>query len=589
MINPHLAFAKQFPEPLQQLARSLSEKLEEGHICIDLNAEAELAEIVKQDPQLLELDNMQQPYSPQPFVRYRNRIYFHRYFRYENIILDKIRAMVEASADFRNNRKTALLNMKESLAALFDRRAEGPDMQLCAAISAYLSNFCIITGGPGTGKTSTVAKLLSLLFREKPEMRVAVAAPTGKAAARLNEVFSQYANPADEAEITAKINAIEAGTIHRLLGAYKKFRHNADNQLEVDLVIVDECSMIDASLMAKLMSAIPNNSRLILLGDRNQLSSVEAGSIFADLCVAGLETGNFFTEDFATFVRHFGLEGLKRKAEKNLLSDLVTELNYSHRFLADGDIGKFSRLTISGDESSLSMEDYAAFPKKEQKVELVSGFIADSDENFKQLIAQLKAYYAEPDIEASFKKLNQFRILCALRAGKSGADYLNSLLEHALGIKSRKREFYHKQAVLITKNDYQNEIYNGDIGIIIDKNYKEKDDAGKPLPEKLAAYFLINGKLKEIALMNISDYETAFAMTIHKSQGSEYDHVYIFLPSGADHPLLSRELLYTAVTRAKSKAVIYATEELIRNSIAKRIRRISGISDRLLNENSESI
>jgi exodeoxyribonuclease V alpha subunit len=586
MINPYTSFAKHFPPALQDLALLLAQKLEEGHICIDLNNEPQLAETVKENPQLLVLDNLRVNYTPQPFVRYQNRVYFHRYFQYENIILEKIRKLVETGNPELGSRKLRLMRLKENVSALFENKTKNPDMQLVAAVSAYLCNFSIITGGPGTGKTTTVAKLLSLLLRDKAEMKIAVAAPTGKAAARLNEVFSQYENPAEDAAITEKIKGLEATTIHRLLGGYKKFKHNADNQLDADLIIIDECSMIDAALMAKLFSAIPNKSRLILLGDRNQLSSVEAGSIFADLCVAGLEQGNYFSDDFANYLNHFGVSELNKAKQNSMLTDFITELNYSHRFQAGGDIGKFSQLAISGDDSRLNLSDYAAFPEKEQKVELVcSGFDPENDKNFRQLITHLKDYFSESDIETSFKKLNRFRILTALREGKSGALYLNSLVESTLSIKKGKKEFYHKQPILITKNDYISEIYNGDIGIVIDKNYKEKDENGDKLPEKLTAFFLINGRLKEVPLMNITDYETAFAMTIHKSQGSEYNNVFIFLPSAPEHPLLSRELLYTAVTRAKNSAVVYASEDVIRSSIRKRIKRISGISGRLLNEN----
>ncbi len=589
MFNPHKAFSKAFPKTLQEIAALLSQKLEEGHICIDLSVENNLNTETISNPQLLKLNKSSVIESPQPFVLHRNRVYFHRYFQYENLILDKIAALSKYGENCHADRKRKLKEMSDTLKSIFDLNSSGNNLQFVAAVTAYLNNFAIITGGPGTGKTTTVANLVALLYMENPEMKVAVAAPTGKASARLNDVFKAFKKESLEIDILQKINSLEAKTIHRLLGGYHRFKHNADNPLDLDLLIVDECSMIDAALMAKLLSAVPDHARLILLGDRNQLSSVEAGSIFADLCVAGLHKGNVFSENFQQFLNDlsipFRLE-LNISTDSNPLPDCITELNTSHRFKEGEGISRFSRLTISGKSDDFDYSDYIKPVESGQTVKITDTSSLKIEENseFKMLLKEIENYLKEADISKSFEKLNTFKILCATREGKFGMHSINRLIEQSLGIKSEKKEYYHKQPILITKNDSLLGIFNGDIGIVINKNEGMKSEDGKKSAEKLSAYFNIKGELKEIPLMYITDYETAFAMTIHKSQGSEYDKVFVFLPSNPDHPLLSRELLYTAVTRSKSQCFVYGTEDVIRSCISKQIKRVSGISERLGND-----
>jgi len=587
MINLHKIFSESFPTALQPLAEKLYERLEEGHICIDLKKEDYLLENIPEHKQLLRLKNPSEIEYAEPFVLFDNKIYFHRYFQYENTILSKIEGLNYSAKFQRNARKESLLNKSEIFNKLFENNGSALNLQAVAAISTYLNNFSIITGGPGTGKTTTVAKLLSLLYLENADMKVAVAAPTGKASARLNEVFKSFKSEVISENIITKINKLEAKTIHRLLGGYQQFRHNADNPLDIDLLIVDECSMIDAALMAKMMSALAEGVRLILLGDKNQLSSVEAGSIFTDLCVAGLHNGNEYSSDFATFLRQLDLpysSSIKTSSTGNPISDAITELNFSHRFKESEGIGNFSRLAISGNEEEF---DYGAYTEKNQNNQFVKisdtiGLKIEEHSDFKMLLNDIKAYIKEDDLLLSFAKLNSFKILCATRDGKFGTHNINRLIEANLGLKIEKKDFYHKQPILITKNNPDLDINNGDIGIIINKNHHSKSIEGLKSEEKLSAFFEIKGKIVEIPLMYITDFETAFAMTIHKSQGSEYDKVFVFFPNNPEHPLLTRELMYTAVTRAKSACYVYASENVIRNCIRKQIKRVSGITDRLI-------
>ena len=576
--NPYYYFSQAFPEPLQHIAEILLQKLDEGHICIDLEDEA-IQNTIKRDAlsnhyQLIKVDDTEN-YQNQPFVLFKNKIYFNRYFRYENIILSKIKSLILSSKAVSADRKKRLEELKNQINIIFNVENDGIGWQLIGAISAYLNNFCIITGGPGTGKTTTVANLLALLFEDNHDLKVAVVAPTGKASARINESFKSFQNEKIKAEIVDKIKTIQALTIHRLLGGFRKYRHNAENPLDIDLLIVDESSMIDAALMARLFSALPEHSRLIMLGDRNQLSSVEAGSIFADLCLAGLESGNQFSRDFIQSVEKLFTEDnnfpLKVSGKSNLMLDCITELQISRRFDDQQGIGKFSKSVINGHQIELS--DYKTTDSK-QFVKIISdsNIKLENDPDFMSLIAKIKDYIQEADIEKSIEKLNNFKVLCATREGNFGMNRINQLIEQLLGIKKGRSEFYHKQPILVTENNPELEIFNGDIGIIIEE--KDSDDY-----KKFRAYFIVNQKLKKVATMHLNSYETAFAMTIHKSQGSEYNSVFVLLPSDPNHPLMTRELLYTAVTRAKLECYVYGSEETIK----KRVKRVSGITSRIIN------
>lgn len=578
--DPHIFFGDVFPKAIEPIAIALSRQLEEGHICIDLLDENfhTLKEIAETNPDKLCILENEEEYKPEPFVLFKNKIYFNRYFHYENIILNKIKTLIFKGRENTNERILKILKIKHFFNDLF-KQDDGTNLQSVAAFSAYLNNFCIITGGPGTGKTTTVANLLAMLFFDNPELKVLIAAPTGKAAARINDSIKDFNNNLIEEKIVSKIKAVKALTIHRLLGGYQSFIFNEKNPLDTDLLIVDESSMIDAALMAKLLSALPDNCRLILLGDKNQLSAVEAGSIFSDLCIAGLSKpaiySSFFVYSFQQLV-NLKITSLKTSNVQNLLNDCITELEKSRRFDDDKKIALFSKKVIKGEKDLDLNEYYSVTEGEKQFVKIISNAKIDlqTDLIFLDLLEKIKVYIAEKDVLKSFELLNNFKILCATREGKTGMHAINKLIESELNIKKINKTFYNKQPILITKNDPELEIFNGDIGILIDEN------TGGENPQ-LVAYFIVNGALKKVQLLHITDYETAFAMTIHKSQGSEYQNVYIFLPTDPENKILTRELLYTAVTRAKNSCYLYANDTVIRRTIEKQVSRVSGIIDRI--------
>ncbi len=291
--NVHQQFAEYFPsEEVKPFFYLLSKKLEEGHICIDLE------NINKEDLDgLYKLPNSSFSTNPlvssgtkkKPLILHQNRLYFQRYFNYETIILNWINESIAREQQQFENNFEHLKKQIEFIQNLFPTNIQSEtDWQLVAAISAVLNNFTIITGGPGTGKTTTVAKILSILYQINPDLKVALAAPTGKAAARMDESLKAAASKEDKI-VQSKFENIQPFTIHRLLGWKKNsiyFRQDANNPLNYDVVIVDESSMIDVALFAKLLDAIGPKTKLILLGDKNQLTSVEAGSLFGDLCQA---------------------------------------------------------------------------------------------------------------------------------------------------------------------------------------------------------------------------------------------------------------------------------------------------------------
>lgn len=446
---------------------------------------------------------------------------------------------------------------------------------MIAALSAVLNQFTIITGGPGTGKTTTVAKFLSLLLRIYPELRVALAAPTGKAAARMAESLKN--STALDAATQKLIQQFEPSTIHRLLKVKRKsiyFKHNRENPIPYDLVIIDESSMIDIALFSKLMEAIPDTSKIVLLGDKNQLASVEAGSLFGDLCLAQNQL-NRFSEERAQFINQFITSEAAKITEEHitktnhLLFEKVIELQKSYRFSDDGGIGKLSKAILTNNRESLM----PFFENKDEEVQIDTHY---SNEIFSDFIKKYEAYIRETDIKEAFKKLNQLRVLCAVREGPHGVYSVNAQIEKYLIDKkliAKTGEFYENRPIIITGNNYELSLFNGDIGIVrSDKNGNLRvwfEDENQEIKSVLPAY--------------ISSAETVFAMTIHKSQGSEFEEVCVLLPNLEDNPLLTRELLYTAVTRAKKKVLIQSHKELLLKCMERGVERSSGLNKRFNN------
>ena len=576
----HKQFANYFKnENLKPYLYLLSKGLSEGHICLDIkNIDAQ--ELKKEGFTKLisaaELEKqawVSQGDDYQPLVLWKDKLYLQRYYAYETQIFEKIQNWIHTENEGESQRMQELAKEKDRIKALFPPSTTNRvDWQLVAALSAVLNQFTIITGGPGTGKTTTVAKVLSLLYHLNPELRVALAAPTGKAAARMAESLKNLQHI--DADIKARFENLEPSTIHRLLGYQKNsiyFKHNAENPIPYDLIIIDESSMIDIALFAKLVNSIRPETKIILLGDKDQLASVEAGSLFGDLCMAQPKLNQFSSNRFEFFNSFISNENQKipveNKQEKDhLLFEHIVELKYSHRFSDDEGIGQFSKAILRNEQDSIRK----FFKNQDERVEVDTDY---SEEVFNTFIAGFEAYIREKDLKKAFEKLNQLRILCAIREGEEGIYSLNDRVQKFLqskGLIHLDSPFYEHRPLIVTTNNYELGLFNGDIGIV------RKDEEGE-----LKVWFeSADGELKSILPAFIDSAETVFAMTIHKSQGSEFGKVMVVLPKSTDLPLLTKELLYTAVTRAKEKVIIQGSEEGILTCAERRVQRGSGIMDR---------
>jgi len=585
--NVHCQFASFFPsEILQPLAYMVSKKLAEGHICLPLkHIENEFAgdpfypeyDLAARKKELLTDPYVTtDPQEIQPFVLYNDKLYLQRYFSYETMILQRIQTLIVSENVTMKEREQQLLNHQTEIRQILHNSRPSTELswQTAAVISGALNNFTIITGGPGTGKTTTVAKLLAVLFSMNPLLKVALAAPTGKAAARMAESLKSASATGSFPDLFAKL---QPSTIHRLLKNIPSttgFRYNASNPLHFDVVIIDESSMIDVALFAKLLDAIKTGTRLIMLGDKDQLASVEAGSLFGDLCQLP-QSNNRFSADRVSLINSFIAPGDKLFSKTidydtgSVLQQHVIELKHSHRFSDDQGIGMFSKAVINNELPKL--ESFLDGSPDEQ----VQIDFNESTSVFEEFILGFGEYIVEKSIATALRKFNRLRVLCAVREGDHGLYELNRRIEEFLrrkGLIKQSGDFYEHRPVMVTRNNYRLGLYNGDTGIL------RFDDDGI-----LRAWFEnAEGSLVPVLPAYLTEVETVFAMTIHKSQGSEFESVMVVLPASHRQGLLTRELLYTAITRAKKHVIIRASREIILETTAQQVNRGSGISDRLM-------
>ena len=588
----HQQFAAFFKsDALKPLAYLVSKRLAEGNICVHLDQ----LNLLPDELIYLEKYPLTEPANQlltdpmvttaagekQPFVFHNNRLYLQRYFAYESSILTSIQSCVASEKKQRPQRLQQLLTHKDFIRSLSIpdtsttlTAEEKIDWQQTAAIVGVLNNFTIITGGPGTGKTTTVAKMLAILFTIDPNLKVALAAPTGKAAVRMAESLKGSKIDVDIA-IKEKFKTLVPTTIHRLLKYVPDspyFKHDQTNPLNYDLVIVDEASMIDVALFSKLLAAIGPATRIILLGDKDQLASVEAGSLLGDLCQTQT-TMNVLSAENVELINSF-IPGIEQQistgyieAAANVLSEHIIELKRSRRFTGDGGIGKFGKAIIHG-----RLDEIEAFVD-ENKDAAVTIDTSYADDLFNSFITGYENFIGEKDISKALEKLNQLRVLCAVREGPQGLKAVNKKIEMILvekGLIGNKIEFYNNRPIIVTRNYPELKLFNGDVGMI------RPDSTGS-----LKAWFEDSDKnLRAVLPGYITSAETVFAMTIHKSQGSEYAKVLVMLPSSADQPLLTRELLYTAITRAKEAVLLQAGKEVILYTANRSVQRASGIMER---------
>ncbi|PID26890.1 MAG: exodeoxyribonuclease V subunit alpha [Candidatus Cloacimonadota bacterium] len=584
--DPHQAFADFFQDKdLRGLAYGLSKRVVEGHLCLEVESYNKDVLEYRKSLKEIEVQSLRYPttieeksvlensyiYFPQrggdlnkPFVYDNGKFYLARYWFYEKNILNRAKELL--NREFIS--KDTILKESDFIRDLFNSSEKIINWQLVATISSLLKSFSIITGGPGTGKTTTIAKLLAIVIKIDPTIKIALAAPTGKAATRMNESLNNSINDKNYGlqapeEIKKAIGNLKAETIHRLLGWKDKthyFIHDRKDPLNYDLIIVDEASMIDVSLMSKLLDAIPETGKIILLGDKNQLASVEAGSVFGDICRTQGKTTNNLNRDtieIYNICNGFG-DLLPFETSLNFFSGSIVELIVSRRFKDSEGIGKFSKSVILGESSIV---DDPEFSKEETEGESV--YITEKYNSLSRYYRKYKDYLREPDIDKALEKFDNFRLLTATNDDQFGLHTYNKNVEEYLGLNRGNHPFYHNQPIMITKNNSKLGIYNGDIGIV--REYEGR----------LYLYF---SKDKKVSVVHIVDYVTAFAITIHKSQGSEFKEVLIVLPENGSK-ILSRELLYTAVTRAKKRATIVAKNGILKEAISTGVERSSGIVD----------
>ncbi|WP_321878887.1 exodeoxyribonuclease V subunit alpha [Paraburkholderia bannensis] len=646
--------------PLLLLAAALaSHQLGRGHVCLDLQATLEdpafALSLPPDGPQVLTDEPPQPPAEVlagvtledwvaaldvagvvgteegnTPLVRTGTRCYLRRYWQYEQDVRAGIEARLAQRARIEAELPAAAA--RAALDALFAPRAEATaptkraDWQKLACALAARSAFSIITGGPGTGKTTTVVKLLALLqtlalggnVSARP-LRIRLAAPTGKAAARLNESiagavarlpFDALAQGVDAAALR---NAIPTAvtTLHRVLGTRpgsRRFRHDAANPLPVDVLVIDEASMVDLEMMAAVLDALPPTARLILLGDKDQLASVEAGAVLGELCDRARE-GHYTEATRAWLEAATGerIDAAMLDALGTPLDQAVAMLRESHRFASESGIGALAELVNTGDATGVAKiwrHGYAdlarlicpAHDDAPLRALIVDGSVGETPDvqdarsqrrGYRHYLETMRNTRPAPGATPEqlvewaagvLKAHTEFQLLCALRRGAWGVEGLNrrvSRLLHEEGLIEPLGDWYAGRPVLVTHNDYELGLMNGDIGIALDLPV----EAG--LSPVLRVAFPSgdgSGGVKWVSPSRLQGVETVFALTVHKSQGSEFTHAALVLPDTYS-PILTRELVYTGITRARAFLTLALPEgrSVLDRAVVAKVQRASGL------------
>ncbi|MFC5526417.1 exodeoxyribonuclease V subunit alpha [Rhodanobacter ginsengisoli] len=616
--------------PLLWLAALLSRQLADGHLCLELDALAELADeqawppawrgmsrdVEDQRERLLAssplvADGRRGHPLNAPLVLDGTRLYLRRYWNHECQVASAIRERLARP-------QQVPLQLADELARLFPASpAEpSPNWPKIACALAARGAFSVITGGPGTGKTTTVVRLLGLLqtlqLRQQARpLRIRLAAPTGKAAARLNASIAAQLARLDVDDETRAVIPAQVETLHRLLGARpdtRRFRHDRSHPLHLDVLVIDEASMIDLEMMSAVLAALPAAARLILLGDKDQLSSVEAGAVLGDLCRRA-DDGHYSvaTADWLRVTTADDIQPFVREDAQPLDQQLAM-LRHSHRFGDASGIGQLARAVNAGDVGRVHAmldarsADLGWMPSatREQLAELAidgncgqfapgaTAALPAGYRHYLELIQRERP--ARNDAAANddwargvLQAFNRFQLLCALRHGPCGVDGLNQLIAeslHACGLIESSLGWYEGRPVMVTRNDYSLGLANGDVGICL----RLPDDSGKP---QLSVVFLADAatgpsdtRTRRVAPSRLGEVSTVYAMTVHKSQGSEFEHTALVLPAQASN-VLTRELLYTGITRARHWFSLVGSRDIVDGAIERRTRRYSGLAERL--------
>ena len=559
------------PSPPLLLAAALASRaVGDGHICLPLATVAGQPVFAGSSvtaPSLAEWRELLRssgvvgaPGGPEPLILDgADRLYLARYHGSERLIADDLRRRGQGLLSVDSKRAASLL------VELFPGSGGEGGQKLAAAL-AVCKRFVAISGGPGTGKTYTAARICALLQAlAAGQLRIGLAAPTGRAAARLRESMLQA-----KQELPAALAAAipeQASTLHRLLGLMPetgRCRQNRDNPLHLDLLIIDEASMVDVPLMAALLEALPATARLILLGDRDQLTSVEAGSLFGDIC--GNDEPAWSTRLCAEIKQLTGIS-LPGGMGGETMADCLVLLRTGYRFAAQSGISALARVVNAGDQDGL------AALVRERHADL--GVAQPGPDEFRAwLAARLLAGYgpcfAATTPAAALAAFNEFRVLCAVREGPAGVAGVNGLAEQMFrkhGLVSGSGEWYRGRPLMIRKNHYGLQLFNGDTGIVW------PDEEGRPW----AWFARPDGTLVPVAPSRLPAHDTAYAATVHQAQGSEFAQVLLLLPL-QDNRILSRELVYTGLTRARRQLTLADPASLLAGAVSRRDVRYSGLT-----------
>jgi exodeoxyribonuclease V alpha subunit len=552
----------------QAAARALCLALAEGHVCLPLSELPDAPAAAR----LLASGVVGSAAAPgaQPLVLDGDgRLYLRRYFDHEQRLARRLRQAAAAPP------AEVGPAARQQLQALFAGDGDGVDWQKLAVALALRRRLVVISGGPGTGKTTTVVNLIACVLAQQPEARIALAAPTGKAAARMSEALRQRAAHLP-AGLRQRLPA-EASTVHRLLGAGPGgFRHDERNPLPIDLLVVDEASMLDLALATRLLQAVPDAARLVLLGDKDQLAAVESGAVFAEISAdPGLGR-----DSAAALAALCGVPAADivpaPPAAAGALPDTVVWLSRSFRFAGDSGIARaaghtregraqalLEQLQQPGDGSVRWLDDGGSTPSAVTLQCLREGYAPYFD-----------ALRCEPrDVAAIVAAFERFRVLCAVREGPRGVAAVNQWLSEQarewVGAPAAS-PWYPGRPVMVLRNDPLLRLFNGDIGITL------PGEQGEPLVHFASA----DGALRAIPAQRLPAHETAFALTVHKAQGSEFDELLVLLPALPSR-VLTRELLYTALTRARRQVALAGAAPVLAASVARRSERHSGLRARL--------
>jgi exodeoxyribonuclease V alpha subunit len=562
-------------------AAILADRNTQGDTCLDLSALKEKTLLhgkenkpLKQAPDLkqwltaLDCKFVGEKGEYQPLILDGNRLYLHRHWQEEKTITEILQSSF-GTTDY----DSALI--KQRLNALFDANTADDNAfgQKLAAAMALTRKLTIITGGPGTGKTTTVTKILALLLEQHPNLRILLAAPTGKAAVRLTisinnqlENLKQHIN----SEILEKLPR-DASTIHRLLGWRPHgFEHNKENPLPCDCILLDETSMVDQGLMASLLSALPENCRIILLGDRDQLSSVEAGSVLGDLTGHGQKL-SLSTERATELNKLLGQLPTDIINDKTpAIADHIAQLTHSYRFAKGGGIGKLAYAINNSDTKAI---DNLRNASNDELDWIEANGQQPGNAVIKWAVEHYKTIFKATTVNDALKAFESTRLLTALRKGPWGATQISQRIEAELqrteGINLKNNAPYLGLPVIIYRNDRETGLFNGDTGIFW------KDEQGE-----LMAWFEIKEELTAFSVHQLPEWKPAWTLTVHRSQGSEYNNVLLVLPPEV-LPVVTRELIYTGVTRAAKKCTLVANWQHFKHAVDNDVKRFSGLNERI--------